>query len=318
MSGRLRRVRQRVTERQGNNLNWLELGVQRSYSGNPNTMAANIIKDAAMVVANPHARYVWRGHGDISYTLHHSLHRRLTRAGVEENAETLAVEELRLIERARASGYDQFSNRSLSDVELVALLQHEGAATRFLDVTPDPFIALFFACEHAAATTASAALVAILVQDDWPIRPRLTRPPGDQRDCLELLAKQRSDEGGPLSDTYLVQTPYLNERMKAQRGQFLVGQLPTNADVAEWSSLDLSLLPSKAEEEARIGRLLEPIPGRPPAKGDRPPLIIFRIPPKVRAALRTQLAERFAYTTETIYPDLNGFALAFSQYAPLA
>lgn len=121
-----------------------------------------------------------------------------------------------------------------------------------------------------------------------------------------------------MQPAYLIEIAYLNERMKAQRGQFVAGRLPTNADVSRWSSLDVKLLDSKAEEEARIRRLLEPTPGRPPAKGDRPPIIIFRIPPKVRAALRMQLAERFAYTTETIYPDLNGFALAFSQYAPLA
>ena len=46
--------------------------------------------------------------------------------------------------------------------------------------------------------------------------------------------------------------------------------------------------------------------------------MVFRIPPKVRTALREQLADRFGYTTETIYPDLTGFALAFSQFAPLA
>jgi hypothetical protein len=268
------------------------------------------------VVANPHARYVWRGHGSIDYTLHHSLHRRLDLGKVAETDSSLADAERRLIERARLSGYDQFSNRPLTNVELVALLQHEGAATRFLDVTPDPFIALLFACEHAATSENSAALVAVLVQDDWPIRPTLTAIGGLDHDCLELLDDQRVAEGSAPSSTYFVQTAYLNERMKAQRGQFLAGRLPSDTDVAEWSSLDITLK-TRAEEEARIGRLLEPTRGAPPSGGDRPPLIVFRIPPRIRGALRTQLAERFGYTTETIYPDLNGFALAFSQYAPL-
>lgn len=269
-----------------------------------------------MVVANPHARYVWRGHGSIEYTLHHSLHRRLARTDLAESDSRLAAEERRLIDRARSAGYDQFANRPLTDVELVALLQHEGAASRFLDVTPDPFIGLFFACEHAESTSNSAALVALLVQEDWLIRPQLGSPGGDDADCLTHLDSQRAAEGKPTSSTYLVQTAYLNERMKAQRGQFIIGRLPGETDVAEWSSLDLILKP-KADEEARIDRLLEPTRGAPPAGGDRPPLIVFRIPPSIRAALRKQLAERFGYTTETIYPDLNGFALAFSQFAPI-
>jgi hypothetical protein len=180
-------------------VNWGALGVGRSYNGANNTIAANIIKDAAMVVANPHARYVWRGHGNIDYTLHHSLHRRLTRASIAETEASLAAEEMRLIERARAAGYDQFANRPLTEVELVALLQHEGAATRFLDVTPDPFIALFFACEHAASTSHAAALVALLVQDDWPIRPQLGLAAGAGADCMAQLDGQRTAGGNPIS-----------------------------------------------------------------------------------------------------------------------
>jgi hypothetical protein len=295
-------------------MSWLTLGVQERYAGVPNTVAANIIKDVGMVVANPYARYVWRGHGSVDYTLHHSLHRRLGRASVPDTEGMLASAERALIARARAAGYDQFANRTLGDVELVALLQHQGAATRFIDVTPDPFIALFFACEHAESSGSSAALVALLVQDDWLIRPN--RVVDDYLNCLDQLDAQRQYEGRPVSSIYYVQTPYLDERMKAQRGQFLVGRRPTAADKRQWSSLDLPVMDRGTERE-RITRLLAPSRGAPPAGGDRPPLIVFRIRPKVRAALRLQLAERFGYTTETIYPDLNGFALAFSQFAPL-
>ena len=134
---------------------------------------------------------------------------------------------------------------------------------------------------------------------------------------MEQLDAQRRGEGGTPSSTYLIQTAFLNERMKAQRGTFIGGLLPTAPDVAEWSSLDLRLLP-RAEERLRIDRLIEATRGRPPARGARPPLIVFRLPPTVRRTLRRQLAERFGYTTETIYPDLSGFARAFDQYAPVA
>jgi hypothetical protein len=295
-------------------MSWLTLGVQERYTGVSNTVAANIIKDVGMVVANPYARYVWRGHGSVDYTLHHSLQRRLARAGVPDTEALVAGAEKALIARARAAGYDQFANRTLGDVELVALLQHQGAATRFIDVTPDPFIALFFACEHAGSSESSAALVALLVQDDWLIRPN--RVVADDPNCLDHLDAQREPEERSASAVYCVQTPYLDERMKAQRGQFLLGRRPTDAGKQQWSSLDLPILERDIERE-RITRLLAPSRGAPPAGGNRPPLIVFRIRPTVRASLRAQLAERFGYTTETIYPDLNGFALAFSQFAPL-
>jgi hypothetical protein len=181
-------------------------------------------------------------------------------------------------------------------------------------VTPDPYIALFFACEHAIGSDASAGLLALLVQDDWPIRPRLEALGDDS--SLSQLDAQRVAEGGTPSRTYLVETAFLNERMKAQRGAFVAGRSPSDLTVAAWSSLDLTLL-SPDEESQRIDRLLNPARGRPPARGERPPIIAFRIRGTVRRALRRQLAERFGYTTETIYPDLNGFARAFDQYAPI-
>lgn len=105
---------------------WLASAFRQSYNGVANTIAANIIRDVGMVVANPHARYVWRGHGDVAYTLHHSLHRRLGRADWEESEMSLTRKETHVIDRARAAGYDQFAGRSLTDVELLALLQHQG------------------------------------------------------------------------------------------------------------------------------------------------------------------------------------------------
>src|SRR6202035_3111636 len=148
---------------------WGRLGVERGYGGVPTTAAADLLRDAAAVVANPHVRYVWRGQGDIHYTLHHAMHRRLARSARAETEATLASQESILVTRARTTGYDRALGRRLSDVELVGLLQHEGAATRYLDVTPDPYIALFFACEQAVGSDASAGLIALLVQDEWPI-----------------------------------------------------------------------------------------------------------------------------------------------------
>lgn len=296
-------------------MSWGTLGVQRTYSGATGTMAYNILKDVATMVANPNARYVWRGHGSIDFTLQHSLHRRIGLAGRTVDAGEVLACERSLIREARTAGYDRVGYRELTDVELVALLQHEGAATRFLDVTPDPFVALFFACEHAVSRPTSAALVALNVPKGWPIRPSQTAP--SSGDCLTQLHEQREAENKAISSAYLVETAFLNERMKAQRGQFIVGDLPDDAEMLDWASLDALDLLTAEEEKQRIDNLLNPTQGRPPAAGIRPPVVVMRIPQSVRLALHRILVERFGYTTQTVYPDLNGFALAFNQFAPI-
>jgi hypothetical protein len=139
-------------------------------------------------------RYVSRGQRNIHHTLHRSLHRRLARAKKAETDAELDTREQALVDRARSSGYDRAVGRKLSDVEVVGLLQHEAAATRFLDVTPDPFIALCFACEHAIGSDSSASLVALLVRDGWPVRPRLESFGSDA--SLDQLDVQRAAERG--------------------------------------------------------------------------------------------------------------------------
>ena len=52
-----------------------------------------------------------------------------------------------LIEPARALGFGSESGRRLSDLQMLAKLQHFGARTGLLDFTRNPLVALWFACE---------------------------------------------------------------------------------------------------------------------------------------------------------------------------
>jgi hypothetical protein len=57
--------------------------------------------------------------------------------------------------------------------------------------------------------------------------------------------------------------------------------------------------------------LLDPKVGRYISDGP-PRLVVFRLNLGLRKQLLEVLAKRFGYTTESIYPDRNGFALAHS------
>ena len=288
-------------------VNWLTLGVQHS----PAT-ANKLLTAVGYVIANAHYRYVWRGQSNADWPLHTSIHRRLLESRQAVTNGGMVHAESQLLTAARAAGYDVLSGRKLSSVELLALLQHEGAATRFLDVTPDPFIALFFACEHARVTDSSAGLIAIRIEDDQVAR-NLREPSAPE----EFSVLETVQEGAPnkASPYFLWQPPPLNERIKAQRGMFVIGALPNDAEVHAYTSIELGLLES-AREKTRVDKLLVPSTGRYIAEGG-PRLVIFRIGPALRRGLQQVLATRFGYTTQTVYPDFNGFAQAHSWRVPL-
>ena len=99
--------------------------------------------------------YAYRGQQESEWPLHSAATRRL----VEEhggdivrdsNFTQLYINYHReiLIEPARTRGFGSESGRRLSDLELLAKLQHFGARTGLLDFTWGPLVALWFACKN--------------------------------------------------------------------------------------------------------------------------------------------------------------------------
>ena len=88
---------------------------------------------------------IFRGQSDENSTLDSSADRRLTK-----EAQPLSLIEYLtkvLIEPARSEGYAHQQNKELNDLELLAKLQHHGAATCLIDFTANFHIALWFACK---------------------------------------------------------------------------------------------------------------------------------------------------------------------------
>ncbi|HEX3960260.1 MAG TPA: FRG domain-containing protein [Trebonia sp.] len=89
----------------------------------------------------------WRGQASIEWGLDPSLVRRYRRQqrtgpGSALTEPGLRAVERALVERARAAGLGS----ELGELELLARLQHHGAATRLLDCSRNAFVALWFAC----------------------------------------------------------------------------------------------------------------------------------------------------------------------------
>ena len=108
------------------------------------------IQDASQVLGV----YAYRGQRNSQWPLHSAATRRLIKEHGsdivrDEDFPGLYVDYHRetLVEPARTRGFGSQSGRRLSDLQLLAKLQHFGAATGLLDFTWSPLVALWFASE---------------------------------------------------------------------------------------------------------------------------------------------------------------------------
>ena len=99
--------------------------------------------------------YLYRGQADAAWKVHCSAARRLTENSVRPLSEQLVSHLLvgyleYIIEKAKRLNYVPSDlPKNSPDLELLAQLQHQGAATGLIDFTRHPLVALWFACnEH--------------------------------------------------------------------------------------------------------------------------------------------------------------------------
>lgn len=154
------------------------------------------------------ACYVWRGQGNIHWEPLPGLYRRLINNGFdysEIDEGLVAKYETDLLCDSNGLGF--YGEAGGNRLDLMCNLQHAGGATRLLDVTSDPWVALWFACNdisdedavvfrYAIGSDYFAEAKAVFTWDD------ITSP------CLT---------GKPV----LYSPRKINERIKAQSSLFL-------------------------------------------------------------------------------------------------
>lgn len=90
---------------------------------------------------------MWRGQSDEQWLIDSAAYRKIRSTESDDRIEWhVASYEKLLLERARHKGFGRIDGRNLSDFELLARLQHHGAATRLIDTSRSGLIALYFAC----------------------------------------------------------------------------------------------------------------------------------------------------------------------------
>lgn len=119
------------------------------YGNIPEPETINELLDLATSPIEGEVRnvYMWRGQCDIGWTIDSGAFRRLKRTREAVTEAVLARYEEDLLRRATHQGLRLHEGRTLSDFELLARLQHHGAATRLLDATRSIVVGLYFAAE---------------------------------------------------------------------------------------------------------------------------------------------------------------------------
>ena len=177
--------------------------------------------------------YAYRGQHDSQWPLHSAATRRLLE---EHGNDVLRDPEFptihsnyhrdALLEPARTRGFGSEAGRRLSDLEVLAKLQHFGAATGLLDFTWSPLVALWFACEDA---TRDGKLFAVNTNDAILVS-RISTDEGAQ----SATAVFSGDAGSPqLSYWEPTLSGDASARILRQRSVFILGRplLPVNTNV---------------------------------------------------------------------------------------
>lgn len=136
-------------------------------------MAAKIFKSLSGFVkwagTFDKGEYLFRGVKKASYIedgkVETSSERRLPKREKPIKPERLLEINKELLEKVRSIGHDQKDGKKLSDLNLLAELQHFGAATCLIDFTYSALIALWFACQQESGKEQVNGKVVVLRSD---------------------------------------------------------------------------------------------------------------------------------------------------------
>jgi hypothetical protein len=283
--------------------------------------------------------YAWRGMVNADWALHSSLYRRLTLTFQETPDEkNVYSHERKILEAVRKWGlhYSTTGGR-LSVLNQLAALQHYGAPTRLIDVTFNPWIAVWFAVEQKKVN-------GTLVNEDKDCRlfaidvtGRLINDNPDLNGwedtlCLPwpetLMSSKAKNDNNKISSSshnsitidqwrtqvFAWRPPHYDARIAAQNGGFIFGGVPYSKPNIWYKGIDddnskwlIDEVRQSTSLYLRPHHLKPQRGGVSEKKGNA--VYTFRISSKAKVEIRKKLEQYFGYNYSTIYPDYTGFSM---------
>jgi len=257
---------------------------------------------AGISLFGPAEGIVWRGHGDLTWRL-------ASRAGrLGFTADDMYSQECTMLEKARKIGADRA--QYMGDWEILARLRHHGAATRLIDCTTDPFVALWFLCDDDTddVRRRDGVLLALQRKPFVEIAHPYT---------LGNYKKAFTPSRPPARLMY--STPPIDVRIAAQRGVFVLHTEPQDATTAPTSELGEPVMPTERWRTSH-DRYLDELcaneglayqPGR--LRYQFPDVIGIVVPAAVKPILLEMLERNFGFSRETMFPDFAGMGEFYSE-----
>jgi len=211
---------------------------------------------------------VWRGQGDINWPIDSGAYRRLSNSGSSKRERDLINYESTLIKRTRHKGYGNNDGISISDMELLAKLQHHGAATRLVDFSKNILVALWFCID--SEPDKMGLLFGVHTHYMGGDMEGILGENEDYKEVMNDLDKY--------DYPMFIEPPVVSKRIAAQHAVFL------------YSSVSSDITGSLALPKEKGGTLF------------------IAISPELKKECRQILIEHFDIRTETLFPDLDGFA----------
>jgi tetratricopeptide (TPR) repeat protein len=219
---------------------------------------------------------IYRGHSSADYELKSSAYRRLEKKyDISTLKRNISSYHEQLVEEFKANKYHQSAIGELCDLEILAKLQHYGAATCFLDFSKNIAVALWFAC---SSKNDKDGRLYILKNIQDIINYKIINSEQLRYD-ISMFFKDFVENGieNELVNSFLLwEPPYLSERILQQDSIFLF---------------------SKKEDTLDNDEILVKVDISKSIKKD-----ILKI-----------LNSLFNINKKTIYKDFHGFALSHAQ-----
>ena len=168
-------------------------------------------------------QYLFRGVTKEKYGIEASACRHLPKADQNNPSKLLKINQ-ELIDKARGLGHDQRDGRQLTDLELLAELQHFGAATCLIDFSRNALVALWFACQTSSDGEANGKVFA--VNRDDTVRLKTVSHKLISKDIDHFLMP--NEKGDYM--IYQWQPKLQNNRIIAQQSEFLLSGAQIDED----------------------------------------------------------------------------------------
>ncbi len=289
---------------------WEELGVLWSPSGSGSDVSRGRAVLEAIVRFTTSAeqkRTAWRGHCSIGYRLCPSAARRPLKRSLNQPQVTRAVDrQLRRAGNAARFWRSGGDFDRLSPLLKLAHLQHHGVRSPLIDITPDPMIALWMACQTPSDSEVPEDGLLLGLSDyqkkqggrkrwQWQtISPRTKR--GYEASIKRLRA---ASQVGRLDPTVI------NDRVVVQRSRFLISWV--THERGNWfrpiSDIWLPPLPLGWDKDKLAG-VMKNTKGKPA----HIPLVGFRIPAALKPTLLGVLERSYGIQRETVFPDIEALS----------